>query len=188
MFDFLYTEHEIVKNTVEAEGERFLKNIYKIENGFYLSFFEECINSTIADAYEYFAEMHMDGNIFAKRTNTLTAEKAGRFLKLMAVHHSIMFLKTKKYSESEFAENLFTTFEMTDAEQKMFRLLYDCEKIYSGSFEGLFASALMKYVFGERKYGIGTIAFIENFCYNSFENMYNSFTRYLSPEQRAQGF
>ena len=47
MLDFLYRaaggRHDIVKRTVEEEGEKYLKSIYCIENKFYSSFFEECV-------------------------------------------------------------------------------------------------------------------------------------------------
>ena len=63
MFDFLYKaprgRHDIVKRTVEDEGEEYIKRIYALPNRFYLSFFEECINSSVADAYEYFAEIRV---------------------------------------------------------------------------------------------------------------------------------
>ena len=53
MFDFLYRgpkgRNDIIKTTVEEEGEKYLESIYMLKNSFYVSFFEECINSTTAD-------------------------------------------------------------------------------------------------------------------------------------------
>lgn len=193
MLDFLYKSprgrHDIVKTTVDDEAEEYLKRIYELENGFCRAFFEECINSTVADAYEYFAEYRMNGNVFGDNVYTMTKEKGRRFIKLMAVHHSIKMLRCRECSIrlSQMRQSLFEAFDMCEAEQKMFDLLYACAIMYSGSFSELFSSAMMRYVFGRDKYGRHTIAFIENFCYNSYETMFNSFTKYLSLEQRLQG-
>ncbi len=191
MFDFLIPrgKRDIVKNVVEDESEAYLERIYKLKNSFYMSFFEECINSTVADAYEYFAELRLNGNIFSENVYTLTRERGRRFIKLMAIHHSIKILRCRECSLklTDMKEALFTAFDLCESEQKMFDLLYACAIMYSGSFSELFASAVMKYLFDKDKYGRHTIAFIENFCYNSYETMFESFTKYLSLEQRLQG-
>ena len=189
MFDFLYKaprgRHDIVKRTVEDEGEEYIKRIYALPNRFYLSFFEECINSSVADAYEYFAEIRVNGNVFGENVYAMTKEKGRRFLKLMAVHHSIKILKCKScpLNPSDMRKMLFDAYDMCASEQNM----YDCAVMYSGSFSELFASAVMKYIFDKDTFGRHTIAFIENFCYNSYETMFNSFTKYMSLEQRLQG-
>lgn len=193
MFDFLYRgpkgRNDIIKTTVEDEGEKYLESIYMLKNSFYVSFFEECINSTTADAYEYFAELRVNGNIFGENVYAMTKEKGRRFIKLMAIHHSIKILRCRQcaLNVTETREMLFNAFNMCEPEQKMFDLLYACAVMYSGNFADMFASAVMRYVFGKDKYGRHTIAFIENFCYNSYETMFNSFTKYLSLEQRLQG-
>ncbi|MDR4022999.1 MAG: hypothetical protein Q3W84_04145 [Eubacteriales bacterium] len=193
MFDFLYKaprgRHDIVKRTIEDEGEEYIKRIYALPNRFYLSFFEECINSSVADAYEYFAEIRVNGNVFGENVYAMTKEKGRRFLKLMAVHHSIKILKCKScpLNPSDMRKMLFDAYDMCASEQKMYDLLYACAVMYSGSFSELFASAVMKYIFDKDTFGRHTIAFIENFCYNSYETMFNSFTKYMSLEQRLQG-
>lgn len=191
MLDFLYRaavgRHDIVKRTVEEEGEKYLKSIYCIENKFYSSFFEECVNSTVADAYEYFAELRLNGNVFAENVYSMTPERGRRFLKLMAVHHAIKLIRRSRVNPSDMRSSLFKAFDFGAAERKMYDLLYACAVMYSGSFSELFASAVMKYVFAKDAFGRHTVAFIENFCYNSYETMFNSFTKYLSLEQRLQG-
>ena len=51
MFDFLYRgpkgRNDIIKTTVEEEGEKYLESIYMLKNSFYVSFFEECITVPI---------------------------------------------------------------------------------------------------------------------------------------------
>ena len=119
----------------------------------------------------------------------MTKEKGRRFIKLMAIHHSIKILRCREcaLNLSDMREMLFYAFDLCQPEQKMFDLLYACAIMYSGNFAELYASAVMKYLFDKEKYGRHTIAFIENFCYNSYETMFNSFTKYLSLEQRLQG-
>ncbi|MCD8036781.1 MAG: hypothetical protein LUE88_05270 [Clostridiales bacterium] len=191
MFEFLTPrgKYDIVKRVVEDESEVYIERIYKLKNSFYVSFFEECINSTVADAYEYFAELRVNGNIFSENVYTMTREKGRRFIKLMAIHHSIKMMRCRKCSLklSDMRAALFEAFDLSEPEQKMFDLLYACAIMYSGSFSELFASAVMKYLFDRDKYGRHTVAFIENFCYNSYETMFESFTKYLSLEQRLQG-
>ena len=183
MFDFLYKgplgRHSIIKEVVEDECDAYLERIYGTQGGFYMSFFEECINSTIADAYEYFAELRTNGNVLGENVYEMTREKGRRFIKLMAIHHSIKMLRCRECSlnPKEMKESLNTVFELCEAEQKMYDLLYACAVMYSGSFGDLFASAMMKYIFGKDKCSIQTIAFIENFCYNSYETMFCSFTK-----------
>lgn len=193
MFDFLYKRplgrHNIIKDVVESESENYFERLNKLENSFYKSFFEECINSTIADAYEYFTEFRTVGNIFSENVYEMTREKGRRFIKLMAIYHSIKMLRYKKCSLNidDMKRHLFYIFDLCESEQKMFDLLYACAVMYSWKFYELFSFALMKYVFGKEKYGLQTIAFIQIFCYNSFNTMFESFTKYLSLEQRLQG-
>ena len=166
MFEFLNRlpqgKYDIVKSTIEDEGEKYLKKIYTIKNNFYMSFFEECINSTTPDAYEYFVELKANGNVFGESVYTLTRERGRRFIKLMAIHHSIKMLRFKECGLSlvNMKNNLVYAFDLNDHEQKVFDLLYACFMMYSGSFSELFASAVMKYLFGKDNYGKYTIAFI----------------------------
>ena len=84
MFDFLYKgplgRHNIIKEVVEDECDAYLERIYETQGSFYMSFFEECINSTIADAYEYFAELRINGNVLGENVYEMTKEKGRRFI------------------------------------------------------------------------------------------------------------
>ncbi len=119
----------------------------------------------------------------------MTKEKGRRFIKLMAIHHTIRILRNKDcmLKLSDMRKALFYAFNLCEPEQKVFDLLYACEVMYSGNFAELFSSAVMKYLFEKEEVDNQQIAFIENFCYNSYITMYNSFTKYLSLEQRIQG-
>lgn len=193
MFEFLYKrpmgKNDIIKSTIEDESQHFFDRVYTLDNSFYLTFFEECINSTVADAYEYFAELRVGENIFRENVYRMTKEKGRRFIKLMAIHHTIRILRNRdcvlKLNDTRKA--LFYTFSLCEPEQKVFDLLYACEVMYSNNFAELFASAVMKYLFDKESVDHQQVAFIENFCYNSYITMYNSFTKYLSLEQRLQG-
>lgn len=193
MFEFLYKrpvgKNDIIKSTVEDESKCFFDRVYTLDNNFYLTFFEECINSTIADAYEYFAELRVGENVFRENVYRMTKEKGRRFIKLMAIHHTIRILRNRDcmLKLNDMRKSLFYTFNLCEPEQKVFDLLYACEVMYSNNFAELFASAVMKYLFDKEDVDNQQVAFIENFCYNSYITMYNSFTKYLSLEQRLQG-
>lgn len=193
MFEFLYKrpvgKNDIIKSTVEDESQCFFDRVYTLDNNFYLTFFEECINSTIADAYEYFAELRVGENVFRENVYRMTKEKGRRFIKLMAIHHTIRILRNRDcmLKLNDMRKSLFYTFNLCEPEQKVFDLLYACEVMYSNNFAELFASAVMKYLFDKEDVDNQQVAFIENFCYNSYITMYNSFTKYLSLEQRLQG-
>ena len=85
----------------------------------------------------------------------MTKEKGRRFIKLMAIHHSIKILRCRQcaLNVTKTREMLFNAFNMCEPEQKMFDLLYACAVMYSGNFAEMFASAVMRYVFGKDKYG-----------------------------------
>lgn len=193
MFEFLYKrpmgKNDIIKSTVEDESQYFFDRVYTLDNSFYFAFFEECINSTIADAYDYFAELKVGENVFRENVYRMTKEKGRRFIKLMAIHHTIRILRNKDcmLKLSDMRKALFYAFNLCEPEQKVFDLLYACEVMYSGNFPELFSSAVMKYLFEKEEADNQQMAFIENFCYNSYITMYNSFTKYMSLEQRLQG-
>lgn len=193
MFEFLYKrpmgKNDIIKSTVEDESQYYFDRVCSLDNSFYLAFYEECINSTIADAYEYFIELRVCENVFRENVYLMTREKGRRFIKLMAIHHTIRILRNKKcmLNLNDMRKALFYAFNLCEPEQKVFDLLYACEVMYSGNFAELFSSAVMKYLFEKEEVNNQQIAFIENFCYNSYVTMYNSFTKYMSLEQRIQG-
>jgi len=193
MFEFLYKrpmgKNDIIKSTVEDESQYYFDRVYTLDNGFYLAFFEESINSTIADAYEYFVELKVCENVFRENVYSMTKEKGRRFIKLMAIHHTIRILRNRNcmLKLNDMRKALFYAFNLCEPEQKVFDLLYACEVMYSGNFAELFSSAVMKYLFEKEEVNNHQMAFIENFCYNSYITMYNSFTKYLSLEQRIQG-
>ena len=47
MFEFLYNKpigkYEIIRTSVEDESGKYLERIYKLDNSFFLAFYEECI-------------------------------------------------------------------------------------------------------------------------------------------------
>ena len=47
----------------------------------YVSFLRNVINSTTADAYEYFAELRVNGNIFGENVYAMTKEKGRKIYK-----------------------------------------------------------------------------------------------------------
>lgn len=185
----IYTKQsEIIKNTVENEKEKYANNIYKLDNPFYLAFYEQSIECVVADAYEFFVELDCENNFFYDNLKLMTTERGHRLFKMMSMYHTIKILRKKRNNIDpiEMKTVLFHVFEFNEKEQRIFNLLYTCACKYEGEFQGLFNKALAKYLFGKDISSPFTLAFIENFCYNSYNNFLSSFTKYISLNRRLQ--
>ena len=70
--------------------------------------------------------------------------------------------------------------------KKLADALYYCAKSGESCFSDLFAKTTARYVFGSHSLSPFSLAFIENFCYNSFNSFMSSFTKYLSVNVRLK--
>lgn len=187
----IYTKKsDIIKENIEDEKNIFLNNIYSINDNFFMPFYELVLENAVADAYEYFIELESENNFFYKNISLLNRKKGHRFFRLIAMHHTIKFLKGRKdiFDMKYVKEILFKTFMFNENEKKVFELLFKCACEYEGEFQKLFAISIGKYLFNKGNLGFFTLAFIENFCYNSYNNFMQSFTKYISLNQRIKKF
>lgn len=179
---------EIIKNTVEKKKEIYLEKVYGLENPFYLAFYEQSIECIVADAYEFFVELNCENNFFNDNLYAMNMERGRRLYKMMSLYHTIKILRKKRreLDPQEMKGVLFSIFDFNEKEIKLFNLLYTCACKYEGEFQDLFNKALAKYLFGVEVISPFTLAFIQNFCYNSYRNFLNSFTKYVSLNRRIQ--
>ncbi|MBO8435066.1 MAG: hypothetical protein IAC55_07085 [Tyzzerella sp.] len=179
---------ELIRDSIEEAKNFYMDRVFKIKNSFYMNFFEFSIESTEVDIYEYFVEAECENNFFYDNIFLMDRERGRRFFKVMAIHNAIRVLKKngdiidKKHME----KYLFYTFMFNSAEKKVYELLYKCINEYEGEFQRLFSITIAKYVFQRDKLSPFALAFIENFCYNSFNEFYNSFTKYISMNRRLE--
>ncbi len=181
-------KQDIIKENIEEQKYFFLERAEKLENSFYESFFEHSIENAVADAYEIFLEKKTEYNYFEQQLPTLDKEKGKRFLKLVAIYHSIRLsrIKRRKLRWREMKRNLYYVFQLNDTEKKLADVLYGCAKSGESCFSDLFAKTTARYVFGSLTLSPFSLAFIENFCYNSFNSFMASFTKYLSVNVRLK--
>lgn len=181
-------KEDIIKENIEEQKYFFLERAEKLENSFYEAFFEHSIENAVADAYEIFLETKTEYNYFEQQLKQLDEEKGRRFLKLVAIYHSIRLsrIKRRKLRWREMRRNLYFVLELNEKEKKLAEVLYCCAKSGESCFSDLFAKTTARYVFNSRILSPFSLAFIENFCYNSFNSFMSSFTKYLSVNVRLK--
>lgn len=179
---------DLIQRYIEEQKYEYLERTGDLENSFYLSFYELCVESTVADAYEIFLETNTEDNFFRNNIRNLDERAGQRFFKLMGIYHSIRMIRKKrgqlKWDEME--EALIHVYELNDMEQKLADILYQCACRYETMFSDLFAKTAARYLFFVKTLTPFSLAFIENFCYNSYSSFMASFTRYLSVNLRLK--
>ena len=182
------TKEEGIRQNIEEQKYIFLERTEKLKNSFYEAFFEHSIENAVADAYEFFLETKTEYNYFAKQLQKLDVEKGQRFLKLVSIYHGIRLsrIKRRKLPWRDMKRNLYIVFQLNETEKKLADALYRCAKMGEGCFSDLFAKTTARYVFGSKTLSPFSLAFIENFCYNSFNSFMASFTKYLSVNMRLK--
>lgn len=171
-----------IKKNVENEKDFFYNRLYLLEDSFCLAFYEQSLESTVADAYEFFAEMDCENNFFADNIILMTPEKGRKLFKLTAMYHTVQALCFKKrlLHQSQLQAALFYVYDFNQKEEQLFHLFVQYATYYPAQFPGLFARAFIKYLFGYYNKNPFILAFVENFCFCSYHAFIQSFTRYVS--------
>jgi len=179
---------KIIEASVENQKDIILDRVYGLENSFFLSFYELVAEFTVIDAYEFFVEMDCQSNIFYENLDYMNEERGKRFFKIMAIYHTIKMLRKKRgqLDFDEMSESMFYVYEFDEEEKRLCTLLYSCAVNFDRKFPSLFAKCLGKYLFGEDIENLFTLAFIENFCYNSFNSFSSYLSKYISINRRIK--
>ena len=170
-----------VRDWIEAEKEALLERVYEREEGFALSFYGQCVESTAADAHEVFLETPPVCNYFRENLDRLDREVLTRFFRLAAIHHTIRAgrRRRKTLCWEEMKAALFAVYAMDGREQALAELLYQCAVVYQSGFQELFHKTTARYLFGDCRLSGFSFAFIGNFWYNSYSSFMGSFTGYV---------
>lgn len=179
---------KIIENTVESQKTDILNEVYKLENSFYLSFYELAAEFTVIDAYDFFLEADCQSNIFSRNIDIMDKERGARFFKIMAMHHTIKILRQKRMdlNPDDMAKCMFDVYGFDEDEQKLFNLLFICAVKFKEHFPSLFSKSLSQYLFGEEAKSPFALAFIENFCYNSYKTFMGYLSKYISINRRIK--
>ncbi|MEA4815401.1 MAG: hypothetical protein VB120_00865 [Lachnospiraceae bacterium] len=186
VLDRFKTKKTRLKEYIECSRIYFLDIICSQQDCFQKDFYIHSVESSISDAYENFIELGCENILFEKSLDILDFEHIKRFMKLMAMYHTIRFSKTKRVEESSMREFLFLVYELNDREKRMYELMYDVWNDYRNQFNLLFSKAFLKYIIGINEVTPFMLAFIENFCYNSYSRFMASFTRYITVSDRLK--
>ena len=179
---------KIIENSVETQKGAILDKVYSLENSFHLSFYELAAEFTVIDAYEFFVELDCHSNFFYDHIDYMDMERGKRFFKIMAMYHTIKMLRKKrdKLIAEDMSKSMFYVYDFDESEERLFKLLYTCSVSFETKFPQLFAKTLSKYLFGKDVENPFTLAFIENFCYNSFNSFLSYLSKYISVNRRIK--
>jgi hypothetical protein len=187
--NYLYNKkHNTIDLLFEEQKYSYLFRAGELKNPFYASFYEQCIESTVADAYEIFLETNTENNYFQQQIKKLDKEAAARFFRIMAIHHSIYMMRKRRRELfwEEMRQALFFVYNFSENEKKLADVLYERACNHEVAFPVLFSKATARYLFYSKTISPFSLAFIENFCYNSYNSFLESFTRYLSIKMRLK--
>lgn len=187
-YNIYCAKDKIIEKTVEKQKDEILNKVYGLENSFYLSFYELVAEFTVIDAYEFFVELDCQSNFFYDNIQLMDEERGLRFFKIMAMHHTIKMLRKKRHNldMEDMSNCMFSVYSFDEAEEKLFKLLYLCSVNFENQFPALFARSLGKYLFGKEVESPFTLAFIENFCYNSYSSFLGYLSKYISINRRIK--
>lgn len=187
-YNIYFGKDKIIEASVESQKEIILDKVYCLENSFYLSFYELVVEFTVIDAYEFFIETNCHSNFFYEHLELMDKERGMRFFKIMAMYHTIKMLRKKRndLNLNEMSKVMFLVYDFDEEEKKLFKLLYVCCVKFEKQFPPLFSKTLGKYLFGVDVVNPFTLAFIENFCYNSFNSFLSYFSKYISVNRRIK--
>ncbi|HIY04707.1 MAG TPA: hypothetical protein H9733_07075 [Candidatus Anaerotignum merdipullorum] len=166
---------------LEGQKEEYLARAAALEHRFYAAFYEQCIESTVADGYEMFLLDFSTYNYFRAHRADLDGPAGQRFLKLAGIHHTIRVVRRRKkeLSWDEMKRAMWMVYALNEEEQKMAEILYQCACVYQSRFSDLFARTTARYLFGTREMTPQVLAFLLNFWYNSYSSFMASFVGYV---------
>ena len=186
VLDRFKTKKTRLKEYIECSRGYFLDRICVQKDSFQKDFYLHSVESSVSDAYENFIELSCENMLFEENIDALDFEHVKRFLKLMAMYHTLRFSKTRRVEEACMRETLFSVYELDDREIRMYELMHDVWQDYRKQFNLLFSKAFLKYIFGINNVTPFMLAFVENFCYNSYSRFMASFTRYITVSDRLK--
>lgn len=171
----------IIEKCFNEKKVIYLNRVYRIKNKFYHDFYLQCINSIVADSYDFFLDTPVKSNVFKKNAFKMTDTMCSRFFKIMSMHHTIKFIKKyhKEINKTDIEKALFYVFDFDDNEKLLFEIL--CEAIFIGrlKFRFVINKIMIKYVFNMNNFSLQTLAFVENFFFYSYRNFTIYLTKYV---------
>ena len=186
-YKYVFAREKEVQNAAEELKFYYIKRTTKVKNSFSADFYCLCSEFAYADAISVFAENNCRSNILYKNLSNMNDVSWKRFFKIWAMYNTIMICRRKrKLIDMEFLkDDMFHIFEFDEDEKKMFNIMWQMAVSYEIKFRAIFPKVLLKYVLRKNITDAPSIAFTENICYNSYKNIIEYLSRYISVSRRV---
>ena len=168
--------------------EDYVKKSAELSNSFCSAFYALMAEFAAIDAQESFCGTYCRSNVFNKYMPYMDSERKRRFFKIMAMHHTIQMMAKKRDKLDFYVVSVcfYKVYELEESEKKLFEILYKYRMSFPKQFPDAFSKTALKYMFGRDETNIFAIAFLENFCYNSFKTFLKYFSEYISINRRIK--
>jgi len=186
--ELMFARKNIVESAAEGLKNNYIKKTTEVRNSFSSDFYCLCSEFSYVDAVSCFAEVNCISNIFYRNLHVMDRVSWERFYKIFAIYNTIMFCRKnrKKLNINFIKWDMFYVYDFDDTEQKLFELLWQMASQHETKFKSVFPQVFLKYVFRKNITDAASIAFTENFCYNSYNNLMKYFSRYISVSRRIK--
>jgi len=171
-----------VRQCVEEQSDFYFSRLDAVEDKFVKNFYSQAVCGTVADTYDFFTYLQSNNNIFYRNAKLLTPELGREIYKWNAMYHTIQFLRigfkaSNEKLKADLEACLFNAYELSDKEQEVYLSFLDLIRENPARFEVEFSKEFLKNIFGgENSGGPVTLAFANNFFYNSF----HEFAQYVT--------
>ena len=186
--ELMFARKNIVESAAEGLKNNYIKKTTEVRNSFSSDFYCLCSEFSYVDAVSCFAEVNCISNIFYRNLHVMDRVSWERFYKIFAIYNTIMFCRKnrKKLNINFIKWDMFYVYDFDETEQKLFELLWQMASQHETKFKSVFPQVFLKYVFRKNITDAASIAFTENFCYNSYNNLMKYFSRYISVSRRIK--
>lgn len=159
-----------------AEKKKFyVERAYEEKNDFWGAFFEFSVENAFADIFE------KKFKVIAYKTNDFDGDK---YFKIMSFIHFTQFMENRPWAKEGYAV-FKRIFVPLGNEKQLFNLLFRCLNEYKDEFNLLRNLALIRYGFGLNERD-NIMDFADGFCYNSYNEFYMTFNRFMTVERRLE--
>ena len=178
----------LLEEVMEEQKEALLAKAGALDNSFFVSFYQLSIDFSFLDAYDFFVELDCHSNLFYELLPQMGEMDGLRFYKILAMYHTIELLlrKRKQVKAEEMAQALYDTYGFSEEEKQLFTLLLACALHFPSQFPPLFAKSFGRYLFDFSVENPFALAFLENFCYNSYSSFQTYLSKYISINRRIR--
>ena len=188
IFGFSFMRRKKIEQTAQYLKDEYIQKTKEVKNTFNSDFYCLCTEFAYVDALSCFAETDCKGNIFYENFDLMDNVAWERFFKITALYNTIkVCLKRRKdLSCEEMKEDLFFVYDFDEIEKHFFELIWKMAFSFENRFNMIFPQVMIKYVLRKSITDPLSLAFTDNFCYNSYSSLIKYFSKYISIGRRIR--